>query len=203
MGAQLRTERLLLRPALAGDAEALHAIFVQPEAMAYWSRPPHTNIAQTQDWLAGMIAIPPGEGEDFIISLEGRVIGKAGLWRFPEIGFILDPAFWGQGYAREALQAVTDRAFAVHRLPHVTADVDPRNRRSLALLTGLGFRETGRAARTWQVGETWCDSVYLRLNAPGYPLKPSRDGPAGHARRRSPARPAGRRARSPGPARSP
>lgn len=163
MGAQLRTERLLLRPAHPGDAEALHAIFVQPEAMAYWSRPPHTDIAETQDWLAGMIAIPPGEGEDFIITLDGRVIGKAGLWRFPEIGFILDPACWGQGYAREALAAVIGRAFAVHRLPHVTADVDPRNRRSLTLLARLGFQETGRATRTWQVGDEWCDSVYLRL----------------------------------------
>lgn len=165
-GAQLRTERLLLRPALARDAEALHAIFVQPEAMAYWSRPPHTDMAETRDWLAGMIAIPPDQGEDFIISLDGKVIGKAGLWRFPEIGFILDPAFWGRGFAREALEAVIGRAFAVHRLPHVTADVDPRNQRSLALLARLGFQETGRATRTWQVGGIWCDSVYLRLTPP-------------------------------------
>ncbi|WP_395329316.1 GNAT family N-acetyltransferase [Novosphingobium sp. BL-8H] len=163
MGAQLRTERLLLRPALADDAEALHAIFVQPAAMAYWSRPRHTDIAETRDWLSGMIAIPPDQGEDFIVTLDGRVIGKAGLWRFPEIGFILDPACWGQGFAREALEAVIERAFTVHRLPHITADVDPRNQRSLALLARLGFVETGRAARTWQVGDVWCDSVYLRL----------------------------------------
>lgn len=165
-GAQLRTERLLLRPALPGDEEALHAIFVQPQAMAYWSRPPHTQMAETRDWLAGMIAIPPDQGEDFIVTLDGRVIGKAGLWRFPEIGFILDPAFWGRGYAREALEAVIGRAFAIHRLAHVTADVDPRNERSLALLARLGFRETGHAARTWQVGDVWCDSVYLQLDAP-------------------------------------
>ena len=166
MGAQLRTERLLLRPALPGDAEALHAIFVQPQAMAYWSRPPHTQIAETRDWLAGMIAIPPDQGEDFIVTLDGRVIGKAGLWRFPEIGFILDPAFWGRGYAREALEAVIGRAFAVHRLAHVTAGGDPRQERSLALLARLGFPGTGRATRTWHVGNVWCDSVYLRLDAP-------------------------------------
>ena len=166
MGAQLRTERLLLRPALPADAEALHAIFVQPDAMAYWSRPPHTDMAETRNWLDGMIAIPPDQGEDFIITLDGKVIGKAGLWRFPEIGFILDPACWGRGFAREALEAVVKRAFAVHRLPHITADVDPRNDRSLALLARLGFHEIGRAARTWQVGEVWCDSVYLRLDEP-------------------------------------
>ena len=67
------------------------------------------------------------EGEDFIVELDGRLIGKAGLWRFPEIGFILHPDHWGRGFAREALGFVIDRAFDVHGLPKVDADVDPRN----------------------------------------------------------------------------
>ena len=37
---------------------------------------------------------------------------------------------------------------------------------SLKLLAGLGFVETGRAARTWHVGGCWCESVYLALEAP-------------------------------------
>ena len=28
---------------------------------------------------------------------------RPGLWRFPEIGFILHPDYWGRGFAREAL----------------------------------------------------------------------------------------------------
>jgi ribosomal-protein-alanine N-acetyltransferase len=35
-----------------------------------------------------------------------------------------------------------------------------RNAASLALLTQHGFVEAGRPARTWKVGEEWCDSVY-------------------------------------------
>ncbi len=49
---------------------------------------------------------------------------------------------------------------------HLTADVDPRNRGCLALLERNGFHETGRAARTWLVGEDWCDSVCLRSDRP-------------------------------------
>ncbi|MES2497640.1 MAG: GNAT family protein [Pseudomonadota bacterium] len=110
------------------------------------------------------MAIPPGEGEDFVIEQDGRVIGKAGLYRFPEIGFILRPDRWGQGLAREALEPVIERAFDVHGLPRIEADVDPRNAGSLALLERLGFTRTGFAERTWHIGEEWCDSIYLALD---------------------------------------
>ena len=162
---EFRTERLRLRPAKPDDLEPLHAILSDPRAMTYWSSPPHGNIDQTRDWLSSMIAIDAAEGEDFIVEHDGKLVGKAGLWRFPEIGFILHPDFWGRGFAREALALVLDRAFGVHGLPKVEADVDPRNAASLKLLESLGFRETGRAERTWHVGDQWCDSIYLELSA--------------------------------------
>jgi RimJ/RimL family protein N-acetyltransferase len=160
---ELRTERLLLRPARADDLDAMHAILNDPRAMAYWSSLPHATRDQTRDWLAGMIAIPSEEGEDFVIEHEGQAIGKAGLYRFPAIGYILHPAAWGRGFAREALTAVIDRAFAVHGLAAIEADVDPRNAASIGLLKRLGFTETHRAKSTWLIGDAWCDSVYLRL----------------------------------------
>ena len=59
-----------------------------------------------------MMSIDPLEGEDFVVECEGHVIGKAGFYRFPEIGYILHPDAWGQGYAREALGPVLARAFS-------------------------------------------------------------------------------------------
>ena len=168
---EFRTERLLLRPAKADDLEPLHAILSHPQAMAYWSSPPHESMDQTREWLASMISIAPAEGEDFIVEHDGRLVGKAGLWRFPEIGFIFHPDFWGHGFAREALVLVMDRAFGVHGLPKVDADVDPRNASSLKLLGGLGFHETSRKKRTWLIGEEWCDSVYLELDASSWRLR--------------------------------
>jgi [ribosomal protein S5]-alanine N-acetyltransferase len=162
---ELRTERLRLRPAREDDLPAFHAILSDPRATAYWSTPPHQDLAHTRDWLASMIEIDPAEGEDFVVELEGRVIGKAGLFRFPEIGFIFHPDAWGRGFAGEALRPVLSRAFAFHRLEAIEADVDPRNAASLRLLENLGFSESGRAERTWCVDGRWCDSVYLRLSA--------------------------------------
>ena len=160
----IHTARLVLRPVRPeADLPAMHGILRQPRAMAYWSTPPHDSEAQTAEWLANMAAIQPCEGDDFIVELEGQVIGKAGFYRFPDIGYLFDPAVWGRGLAREAVGAVIARGFPVHRLARVQADVDPRNTASMTLLERLGFTETHRQARTWLVGEEWCDSVYLAL----------------------------------------
>lgn len=165
---ELLTPRLRLRPASMDDLRAMHAIMREPRAMRYWSTPPHDSVEQTREWLQSMIDIPVGGGEDFVVEHERRVIGKAGLYRFPEIGFIFHPDVWGRGFAREALDAVIQRGLAVQGLPVIEADVDPRNTASLRLLTGLGFVEIRRAERTWQVGDEWCDSVYLALNEASY-----------------------------------
>ncbi|KPF90401.1 acetyltransferase [Novosphingobium sp. AAP83] len=160
----IRTQRLLLRPVHeSGDLAAMHTIMKQSRAMAYWSTPPHASEVQTREWLANMAQIEPALGEDFIVEFEGRVIGKAGFYRFPDIGYLLDPAVWGQGIGREAVEAIVARGFAVHHLPRITADVDPRNKASMRLLEGLAFAETHRQARTWLVGDMWCDSVYYAL----------------------------------------
>lgn len=162
--------RVSLRPFELADAEALHPIFANPRAMTYWSSPPHASLEETRAFVrATMAASLAGEGDDQVVIMDGRVIGKAGLWDNHEIGFILDPAFWGRGLAREALEVVIKRA-RTRGVPRITADVDPHNSASLALLSGLGFVKTGGATATMQVGENWVDSVYLELRLGPSPL---------------------------------
>lgn len=165
----LQTERLILRPAREDDLDGLHAILSDPRATRYWSTPPHDTLDRTREWLASMLASPPGVGADFIVEQRdepaGRVIGKTGFYRFPDVGFILLPEVWGRGFAREALGAVLAHAFTALRLPQATADVDPRNDASLGLLESFGFRRTGYRARSWLIGTEWCDSVDLALSA--------------------------------------
>ena len=163
---EIETPRLRLRPARHDDLAAMHAVLSAPRGMRYWSTPPHADLEETRVWLTKMVEGAPGESCDFVIERDGMVIGKAGCWRLPEIGYILHPDHWGQGLATEALSAVIAHVFAHHPVHTLKADVDPRNAGSLALLARLGFRETHRAARTWLVGEEWCDSVYLALPRP-------------------------------------
>jgi ribosomal-protein-alanine N-acetyltransferase len=163
---EIRTARLTLRRARIGDLDAIHAVLANRQAMRFWSTPPHADLAETRAWLQSMIDAPADASDDYVVEHEGRVIGKAGCWRLPEIGFILHPDYWGRGLAREALEAVIAGLFSRFPLDAVTADVDPRNAASLGLLKGLGFVETGRAKGTWEVGEETCDSVYLALRRP-------------------------------------
>ena len=163
---EIETQRLRLRRARPDDLDALHAIFSDPRAMRYWSSLPHNDPDQTADWLASMIASPPDQSDDFIIERDGAVIGKAGCWRLPAVGYILHPDHWGLGLATEALSAAIAHVFTTFEVRELTADVDPRNSGSLAVLARLGFRETHRAERTWLIGEDWCDSVYLALPRP-------------------------------------
>ncbi|WP_114950977.1 GNAT family N-acetyltransferase [Sphingosinicella terrae] len=160
---EIETPRLRLRRARAGDLDDIHAVLSDREAMRFWSTLPHESIEETRLWLSEMLCAPASASDDYVVEAAGRVIGKAGCWRLPEIGFILHSSQWRRGYAREALQALVPRIFARSDIPAITADVDPRNQASLGLLRGLGFVETGRAARTWNIGGIWCDSIYLAL----------------------------------------
>jgi RimJ/RimL family protein N-acetyltransferase len=157
------TERLILRRAREDDLEAMHTVLSSPQATRYWSTPPHETLEETRTWLASMIASAPGQRDDFVVEHQGRVIGKAGCYQLPEIGYILHPDSWGRGLAAEALAAVIPHIFAHYPIPALTADVDPRNTRSIRLLERLGFRVSGRAERTWHVAGEWCDSVYYSL----------------------------------------
>lgn len=157
----VRTPRLLLRRPQPNDLDALHRVMSDPVAMRYWSTTPHTSLDETSQFLDQMIAAPATASDEFLIEYRGEVIGKAGCWRVPEIGFILSSSYWGMGLAHEAISAILPRVHERFSLSKVTADVDPRNGRCLNLLRRLGFEETGRAQRTWLVGTEWCDSVYL------------------------------------------
>ena len=158
---RLVTPRLVLRRAHTDDLDALHAVLSHPAAMRYWSTPEYDSLEQTRDFLQTMIA---EHCDDFMVEYKGRVIGKAGAWQSLELGYILHPDHWGKGLAREALTVLIPHLFAAHDAAQITAEVDPRNAASIALLARFGFHETHRAERTLLWRTEWCDSVYYALD---------------------------------------
>ncbi|MCB1349838.1 MAG: GNAT family N-acetyltransferase [Paracoccaceae bacterium] len=163
----IRTARLTLRPVRDDDLAGLHAVFSDPETMRYWSHPAHEDLDRTREKLAGMKASHAETGLEYVVTRAGEVIGKAGLWRAGEIGYILRRDLWGQGYGTEAVGAVVATAFARDpALAALTAEIDPRNRASAALLTKLGFRETHRVENAVEIAGEWCDSGFWRCDRP-------------------------------------
>lgn len=161
----IRTERLLLRPAVATDLEPLHAVFSDPRAMRYWDRPAYEDIALTRRFLRGFMAEGDGRVE-YILECDGRCIGKAGMWREVEIGYILHPGYWRRGLAFEALSAILPE---IRRrrpdLDKLTAELDPRNTGSVRLLEKLGFEHARTEEKSFLYGGwEWCDSVFYKLS---------------------------------------
>lgn len=162
----IRTERLLLRLPVMADLPAFHDIMRRPEAMTYWSTPPHPDLATTERWLANHVARDPAVAVEFAVEYQGRMIGKVGGSEMPEIGYIFHPDFWGRGFAHEAMAAVVDYAFAHRPVDHLVADIDPRNDASRRLLLKLGFQFYRHVKNTFCVSGGWVDSDYYVLPRP-------------------------------------
>jgi [ribosomal protein S5]-alanine N-acetyltransferase len=122
-------------------------------------------MARTQQWIKMMIDSSANGVTDFIICLKPNLvpIGKIGIWQGEEIGFLLARQYWGQGLAREALELISNHLFEKKGLILITADTDPRNAASIGLLKAVGFEEYEFKERTFQIGDEWVDSLYLKL----------------------------------------
>lgn len=133
--------------------------------MRYWSREPHEGFDDTLDLVMGLTSLSDPL-KYFVIDRDGSAIGCIGVYGGDEIGFILNRRHWRQGLMMEALNAYIPYAFETFDFDRLTADVDPRNVGSLALLDRAGFVETHRVEKTLFLYGEWCDSVYLSLPNP-------------------------------------
>jgi ribosomal-protein-alanine N-acetyltransferase len=102
----------------------------------------------------------------FMIEMQGRVVGTAGLHKVDEIWFTLHPDVWRQGVVTDVMTATISHLFNTSTLPQLTADADPLNTASVQCLKSLGFQEAGRAKDTLYIAGQWSDSVYFALPRP-------------------------------------
>ena len=152
----IATPRLLLRAMGDGDLAALFAIYGDPEVMRHASDPVFTEPATVQTLLASVARLQAaGLSLEWAIErrADGAVIGTCGLHGFDEdaaaaeMGCLLRRDAWGQGHAREALQALMDFACARLQRRALRAEIDADNIRSKRLFAALGF--TRRDATHW------------------------------------------------------
>lgn len=147
----LETERLRLEPLIASDAQHIFPMMADPQVMAFW------DVAEIDepDVVAQVVEGQVDEmvrGRAFYWAIrtlaDGAFIGTCDLseidrrHRRAEVGFMLDRESWGNGYAREAMTAVTAYA-AANGLRRLLARTQLGNRRSDSLLLKLGFEQEG------------------------------------------------------------
>jgi [ribosomal protein S5]-alanine N-acetyltransferase len=148
---RLETERLILREAAAPDAPALLAYHLRnDERFARWDPRRGTEEAQHLQWIvwrrketdAGnaltLLAFDRAAPESLV-----GVVNLDGFTRAPQrtamLSYMVDGAYEGRGYAREACEAMIAYAFETLDLQGLNATYDVANARSGGLLARLGF----------------------------------------------------------------
>jgi RimJ/RimL family protein N-acetyltransferase len=83
-----------------------------------------------------------------------------------DIAYLLNPRYWGQGYAQESVRALFEHLAIVHQVRVARAATDTRNDRSAALLKRLGFAFVGRKndADHFKGGPSHEDAYEIRLS---------------------------------------
>lgn len=153
----METARLRLRPLSVDDAEGMHVVYSDEEAMRWWSHPPYSTLDETRaelarktaasDWRAWAITLK-GDREDTAIGQLAAYEKRQG--KVIEIGYSLARTHWGKGYAREAVGRLLDLLFREEGNRRVFADTDPDNAGSNSLLESLGFVREGHLRGEWE-----------------------------------------------------
>lgn len=171
----LHTERLRLRPFADGDADALYALHTNRVVLRYWDSPPSADPARAGRFIARCREMADdGSGVRLAIerASDGRFIGWCCLvewnpdYRSATLGYCLEDAAWGRGYATEAARALLDWAFATLDLNRVQSETDTRNPASARVLEKLGFRREGTLRENCvvegEVSDSWVYGLLRR-----------------------------------------
>jgi len=170
----LSGRRTRLRGPVAGDADAVFALYSDPVVMRYWRRPPMRVLREAAGWVEeANEQFDARSHVGWVITArdDDAVIGTCTLFHFDarnrraEIGYALRSDLWGQGLARDAVSRAIEWAFAHLRLHRLEADIDPRNDASRHLLHALRFKTEGLMRERWIVGGEVSDSEVLGLLA--------------------------------------
>ncbi len=86
-----------------------------------------------------------------------------GLFQSAYLGYYAFAPHAGAGYMSEGLELVLHVAFRVLKLHRLEANVQPTNRRSLALVRRAGFVREGYSRRYVRVAGQWRDHVRMAL----------------------------------------
>ncbi|HEX2894325.1 MAG TPA: GNAT family protein [Marmoricola sp.] len=172
-----RTERLLLRPVTKDDFEAVWQIRRQ-ESVSRWM----TSLSDDRDRFFELMADADRMAKTLVIERDGQVIGDLMLapenaWAQAEvadqakgvqaeIGWCLDPAAGGRGYATEAVRELIRIAFEELGLRRLVANAFAANEPSWRLMERVGMRRELYAVREslHRSGE-WMDGISYALLA--------------------------------------
>ena len=147
---QLRGDRILLRERVADDVEAIHRWRADPRVMQFVSFR-SASLEETRRHLHEESIAEQARGRDrekFFLAVDllddGRSIGGVGLMRDApgeaDLGWFLEKAYWGRGYASEAARLLLDFGFGELGLQRMRATCRSENAASERVMQKCGMQ---------------------------------------------------------------
>ncbi|MEN3271637.1 MAG: hypothetical protein V7636_398 [Actinomycetota bacterium] len=162
------TDRLWLRAMRADDADDLHVVRGDPDAMRWWYADAAQTIDETRDEIADMSTwgtqwVFGRHGDDTVLGYTGfHGLGRGEGCGF---GYLLRRSEWGAGLVVEASRELLRYGFEDVGIAHAEMWIDPGNVQSIRVSEKLGaihrgWAYTGRLSRVHGVTrEEWIDGV--------------------------------------------
>lgn len=160
----LYTKRLILRRMTKYDADDMYEYSKEPEVTKYLLWTPHPNRRYTLRYLAYLSGrYREGSFYDWAITdrLSGKMIGTCGFTRFyeehnsAECGYVVNPKYWGNGVAPEALLAVMKFGFLTLGLHRIECRYMIENSKSRRVMEKVGMTYEGTMRDAVLAGENY------------------------------------------------
>lgn len=163
----LQSKRFTLRPLVRADALALFPTLSDPVNCKFLTRAEFKSIEELGDWLCdsdwngrSWAAV-----DDATQELVARVVAIPVADEVSEIGYITVADRRGEGIASECTERLVRYLFEDERHHRVSANTDPRNAASNAVLRRLGFRQEAHLRESMKTHIGWCDELLWGLLA--------------------------------------
>lgn len=170
---QIVTARLVLREFVADDWRAVHAYQSDSRYLRFyeWSHRSEQDVRAFVGMFIGWQNEMPRQKFQLATTFQNHLIGNCGVRiknqdaREAEIGYELNPVFWGNGYATEAARAMLAFGFRDLNLQRVTAMCLAENRASARVLEKLGLVCETRAPKREWFKNRWWDTCEYAISA--------------------------------------
>lgn len=144
---RIETKRLVLIGLKENHADAVVGFRQQQEVYQYFKNPKKITLEEHLHWYRNNY-LQDGSRYDFVISLaeeEHTIIGTCGISdlntkeKTMEVSYLLSPQYRGNGYAREAIEALINYGKGLWHIKEVMAVVHKENEKSLHFIENMGF----------------------------------------------------------------
>ena len=166
---RLETERLILRPLVPSDFEAVHSWASNPENTRYMGWGPNSED-ETRNFLSQVKT-----GRDFAVALKEtgmKVIGSCGIYPndqsdTADCGWILHKDYWKRGYGTELCGELIRYGFEDLKLRRIFAPCAAVNYGSCRVMERNGMRREATYVQAFwaRVDEEWIDEARYAILA--------------------------------------